>query len=68
MIKRMSRYLGMFGLVLITVIVVAWLTSSDPKLNQASFEKTPLVEGLAPLKPAGSGSLKRINTHDSEQH
>ncbi len=52
MIKRMSRYLGMFGLVLITVIVVAWLTSSDPKLNQASFEKTPLVEGLAPFEHA----------------
>jgi 2-keto-4-pentenoate hydratase/2-oxohepta-3-ene-1,7-dioic acid hydratase in catechol pathway len=52
MIKRMSRYLGMFGLVLITVIVLAWLTSSDPKLNQASFEKTPLVEGLAPFEHA----------------
>jgi 2-keto-4-pentenoate hydratase/2-oxohepta-3-ene-1,7-dioic acid hydratase in catechol pathway len=52
MIKRMSRYLGMFGLALITVIVAAWLTSSDPKLNQASFEKTPLVEGLAPFEHA----------------
>jgi 2-keto-4-pentenoate hydratase/2-oxohepta-3-ene-1,7-dioic acid hydratase in catechol pathway len=31
---------------------LAKLSSSDPKLNQASFEKTPLVEGLAPFEHA----------------
>ena len=52
MIKRMSAYLGIFGVFVFAVVLLAWVTSPDPKLNHASFEEDPLVEGIAPLDEA----------------
>ena len=52
MIKRMSTYLGMFGLVVVAAVLLAWVSSPDPKLNRASFEKTPVIESVAPLDEA----------------
>lgn len=50
--KRMARYIGIFGVVVVAFMFSAWVTSPDPKLNPASFEATPLVEQIAPLDEA----------------
>ena len=52
MIKSINRYLAIFGVVIVAGVVLAWLSSPDPKLNHASFEKTALIEGIAPLDEA----------------
>lgn len=52
MIKRTSTYFGIFALIIIAIVLVAWATSPDPKRNHASFEDGPLVESIAPLNEA----------------
>jgi 2-keto-4-pentenoate hydratase/2-oxohepta-3-ene-1,7-dioic acid hydratase in catechol pathway len=52
MIKSINRYLAIFSIVIVAGVVLAWLSSPDPKLNHASFEKTPLTQGVAPLGEA----------------
>jgi 2-keto-4-pentenoate hydratase/2-oxohepta-3-ene-1,7-dioic acid hydratase in catechol pathway len=38
--------------IVVAGVVLAWITSPDPKLNRASFETTPLIESVAPLDEA----------------
>lgn len=50
--KRLFRYIAIFGAVVVAALFAVWVTSPDPKLNHASFEATPLVEQIAPLDEA----------------
>ncbi|GAB5489560.1 MAG: hypothetical protein Pars2KO_31300 [Parasphingorhabdus sp.] len=52
MIKRFSKYLVLVGIIFIVLILLAWVTSPDPKLNMASFEDKPVTERIAPLDEA----------------
>ncbi|MEH6827729.1 fumarylacetoacetate hydrolase family protein [Parasphingorhabdus sp.] len=52
MLQKMGRYLGIFAMLIIAILVVAWATSPDPKLNPASFEAEPLTAAIAPLDEA----------------
>jgi 2-keto-4-pentenoate hydratase/2-oxohepta-3-ene-1,7-dioic acid hydratase in catechol pathway len=52
MIKSISTYLCIFMAVVVVAILFAWITSPDPKLNHASFEKTAVIEAVAPFDEA----------------
>lgn len=52
MLQKMSRYFAIFLASIIAILVVAWATSPDPKLNPASFEDEPLTATIAPLDEA----------------
>ncbi|MEJ6594175.1 fumarylacetoacetate hydrolase family protein [Parasphingorhabdus sp.] len=52
MLQKMGRYLGIFAMLIIAILVLAWATSPDPKLNPASFEAEPLTAAIAPLDEA----------------
>jgi len=49
---RVAKGLGLGILIIGALIAIAWATSPDPRTNPASFEGTPLSEGLAPLSQA----------------
>lgn len=52
MVKRTIAYSSLFGAVVIALIYLAWVTSPDPKWNEATFEESPLAESIAPLDEA----------------
>lgn len=52
MLQKMGRYIGICAMLIIAILVLAWATSPDPKLNPASFEAEPLKAMIAPLDEA----------------
>ena len=50
--KKIFRYSGFFLLLVAAVLLLAWATSPDPRLNPASFEAEPVAQAIAPLDEA----------------
>ena len=58
----MLRIAGVVLLVLVIGVALAWITSPDPRGNQASFEPEPIVPGIAPLDQAVTLAQRRRST------
>jgi len=50
--KKIFRYSALFLLLVAAVLLLAWATSPDPRLNPASFEAEPVTQAIAPLDEA----------------
>jgi len=50
--KPLFRYLGIFSVIFVAMVLTAWATSPDPRGNPASFEDEPLTQTIAPLNEA----------------
>lgn len=49
---KMLKYIAIIGSFALVVILIAWVTSPDPKLNPASFEDEPVTEDVAAFDEA----------------